>query len=266
MHDIAIVGALEIAFVEEPAMVKQQATRQRIRKATILVSLLLLPITLNYFSPYVIIDGASQSIINGSFIVFVLLFLSSLLLGRLWCAWLCPAAGIQEACFPINAKSARGGKFDWIKWGIWIPWVSIIAVAAISGGGYHTVNFFHLTDSGISVDQPSGYIVYYVVVGTFLILSLTAGRRGGCHYICWMAPFMIIGRTARNLVKWPAFRLEVDRDKCIDCMSCTKNCPMSLDVNQMVQREDMENGECILCASCIDVCPESVITYSFSSG
>ncbi len=247
-------------------MAKQQAKRQRTRKAMILVSFLLFPITLNYISPYIIIDGASLGIINGSFIVFVLLFLSSLFLGRLWCAWLCPTGGLQVACFAINAKPAHGGRFDWIKWGIWIPWVSIIVIMAISAGGYQAVNFFHLTDSGISLDQPFVYPSYYTVVGMFLILSLTTGKRGGCHYICWMAPFMIIGRKTRNLVKWPALRLVADKDKCKDCKSCTENCPMSLDVNGRVQRGEMENSECILCGSCIDVCPESAITYSFSAG
>ena len=36
---------------------------------------------------------------------------------------------------------------------------------------------------------------------------MLAGRRAGCHTICWMAPFMIIGRKLRNLVAWPSLRL-----------------------------------------------------------
>jgi hypothetical protein len=39
------------------------------------------------------------------------------------------------------------------------------------------VNFFHLTDSGISVDAPERYIIYYIVVGIFLALSVFVGRR-----------------------------------------------------------------------------------------
>jgi ferredoxin-type protein NapH len=226
----------------------------------------LFPITLNYFSPYIIIDGASQGIITGSFIVFALLFLSSLFLGRLWCAWLCPGGGLQEACLAVNARPARGGKLDWIKWAIWIPWVGIIAVTAVSAGGYHAVDLFHMTESGITIDEPSRYVMYYIVVGVFVTLALATGLRGGCHYICWMAPFMIIGRTLRNLVRWPALRLKADRDKCTDCKSCTANCPMSLDVNGMVQRGYMENRECILCGSCADICPKDVITYSFRAG
>ena len=122
------------------AKAREQSRRQSIRRAVILVSILLFPITMNYLSPYVIIDGASQGIINGSFVVFVLLFLSSLFLGRLWCAWVCPAAGLQEICFTVSDKPARGGRLDWIKWGIWIIWIAIIALVSISAGGYRGIN------------------------------------------------------------------------------------------------------------------------------
>jgi polyferredoxin len=59
--------------------------RQKIRKAIILISFLLFPITINYFSPYIIIDGAAQGIITGSFITFGLLFIVSLFFGRAFC-------------------------------------------------------------------------------------------------------------------------------------------------------------------------------------
>lgn len=248
------------------AETKRQAKRQRVRRAVILLSFLLFPISINYFSPYIIVDGAMQGIVNGSFIVFVLLFLSSLFLGRLWCGWLCPAAGLQEACFAVNDEPARGGKLDWIKWGLWILWIGVITVMAMSAGGFRTVNFFHLTGSRISVDRPAAYFVYYSVVAVFLVLAWVAGKRGGCHYICWMAPFMIIGRKIRNLSGWPALRLKADAGKCINCKQCTKGCPMSLDVTQMVQDGSMENSECILCGSCVDICPQDVIRYSFSAG
>ena len=41
-------------------MIKQKPTRQRLRGALLLFSLLLFPITLNYFSPYLIMMGASE--------------------------------------------------------------------------------------------------------------------------------------------------------------------------------------------------------------
>jgi polyferredoxin len=165
----------------------------------------------------------------------------------------------------VNNRPARGGRLDWIKWVIWVIWIAVIALAAASAGGYHAVNFFHLTDTGISVDAPERYIIYYIVVGTFVILPVAFGRRAACHYICWMAPFMILGRKLRNLAKWPALRLEAQPEKCTDCLQCTKACPMSLPVNQMVNQKRMENSECILCGNCVDGCPRKVIHYAFKA-
>ena len=79
-----------------------------------------------------------------------------------------------------------------------------------------------------------------------------------------MSPFMIGGRKFRNLVKWPSLRLKAEKDKCTHCMTCSKNCPMSLDVNGMVKDGKMENSECILCGTCVDNCKQGVIKYSFS--
>ncbi len=247
-------------------MVKQPPLRQRIRRGVILVSFILFPITMNYFSPYVIIDGASQGVINGSFIVFGLLFLSALFLGRAWCGWGCPAGGLQEAGTGINNGPFKTGKRDWIKWAIWLPWLGIIAWAAISAGGYRRVDFFHLTEGGVSVAEPVQYITYLIVVGVFLLLAVTMGRRAACHTICWMAPFMIIGRWLRNPVAWPSLRLVASAASCKDCLKCTSNCPMSLDVHGMVQRERMEHSECILCGTCVDNCSQAAIRFSFSPG
>jgi polyferredoxin len=239
------------------------ARRQKTRRTVLWITFLLFPVVMNYISPYVIIDAAFQGIVNGSMIVFGLFFVASIFLGRLWCAWGCPGAGIQEACFQINDGPARGGKLDWIKWGIWIPWIVIIVVGAISAGGYRTVDFLHLTETGVSVDAPMKYITYYMVIGIVFALSLTAGRRAFCHYGCWMSPFMILGRKLRNALRTPALRLRAEPDKCIQCKQCTQACPMSLSVNEMVKVGKMENVECILCGSCIDICPKDVLHYAF---
>ena len=83
---------------------------------------------------------------------------------------------------------------------------------------------------------------------------------------CWMAPFMILGRALRNVFGWPALRLRAQREQCIQCKRCSQNCPMSLNVNGMVQGSTMEHSECILCGTCVDVCSKDVIRYSFSGG
>lgn len=246
--------------------IKQQPRRQRIRKALLIISFLLFPITLFYFSPALIIQGAAEGIITGSFIVFGLMFLSSLFIGRLWCGWACPAGGLQECGTSINSKPAPGGKFNWIKWAIWIPWIVIITLVAIQVGGFHAVDPTYQLEGGATLLQEYWYMVYFIIVALFLGLAVIFGRRASCHYICWMAPFMIIGRWIRNKVKWPALRLVAKPEKCSACQSCTRGCPMSLDVHQMVKVADMEDAECILCGSCVDGCSKDAIRFSFSAG
>ncbi len=246
-------------------MVRQLSPRQRIRKALVIFAFLSFPITMNFLSPYVIIDSAMQGIVNGSLIIFGLLFLSSLFLGRAWCGWVCPGGGMQEIIEPVNNRLLKGARIDWIKWMIWIPWISIIIWLAIRAGGYTSVDFLYMTDHGISVDAPMKYIIYYFVIFLMAGFAALVGRRASCHTICWMAPFMMIGRWIRNRLGWASLQLKINSEACTDCKLCTKSCLMSLDVNAMVQNDEMENLECILCGTCIDQCPSKVIHYAISS-
>jgi polyferredoxin len=244
---------------------RQPAARQRTRKGVLLAIFLLFPVVMNFVSPYLIIDGGARGIVTGSFIAFALMFASALFFGRLWCAWVCPGAGLMEAAFMVNNRPAPGGRLNWIKWFIWVAWIAIIVVAVVSAGGYHSVQPLYMTESGISVDAPLKYITYYLVLALILLPSYIAGRRGFCHYFCWMSPFMILGRKTRNALRLPALHLTARTEDCRNCKSCTFNCPMSLDVNAMVQAGRMENSECILCGSCVDVCATSVIRYAFDN-
>ena len=247
-------------------MLRQLPTRQRLRKALIILAFLSFPVTMNFLSPYVVLDGAMNGILNGSLVMFGLIFLASLFLGRAWCGWVCPGAGMQEMLEPVNNRAVNPAKIDWIKWLVWIPWVSLIVWMVIRAGGYSSVNLLHLTETGISVDEPFKYIIYYVVVLLFVGMVAFAGRRAGCHTICWMAPFMMIGRWIRNRFGWASLRLVADASTCSDCKLCNKYCSMSLEVDAMVLSGNMEHSECILCGACVDHCAKKAIRYSFSSG
>jgi polyferredoxin len=239
------------------------AKRQKVRRAIILVSFLLFPIIMDYFSPYLIINGALYGVIVGSFITFTLLFLVSLFLGRAFCGWACPGAGLQEACFYINDKKVKGGKLNWIKYFIWIPWITIIVIMAFSAGGFHSINPFYMMEKGISVSEPSNYVMYYFVILLFLVPSLAIGKRAFCHYMCWIAPFMIIGAKIKNAVKLPSLHLEAITENCKDCSICDRNCPMSLNVSKMVKNGSMENSECTICGTCADSCLQKAIICSW---
>ena len=120
---------------------------------------------------------------------------------KLFCGWVCPGAGCQEAMFQVNDRRISRGGF--IKWMIWIPWIGIIATLVIRRGGYERADFFYETFYGLSISNIQGLISYLMVLLVLIVLpALAVGRRSFCHHLCWIAPFMILGRKIRNTVKW----------------------------------------------------------------
>jgi polyferredoxin len=237
--------------------------RQKIRKIVLFISFLLLPLTLFYISPFLILYGASKGIINGSFIVFTISLLAGIFFGRAMCGWIMPCGGMQEACSYINNKRPRGGKLNYLKFAFWIPWLIALIIIVINAGGYKEINPFFGMTNRLSLGEQWEFIIYYIVVLLTILLSLLFGRRASCHYSCFVSPFMMVGRAIRNLFNLPALQLKGDSSKCTRCNICTKECPMSLDVSEMLQKGELEHYESIMCGACIDACKAKAIRFSF---
>ncbi|MFW5745706.1 MAG: 4Fe-4S binding protein [Spirochaetota bacterium] len=239
--------------------------RQRIRRGVQIVMLMLFPATFFYFSPVVSAMGASEGIVTGSLLLFGLLFASSVVVGRLFCSWVCPGGALGEIVGDARPGRLRRDRVHWIKYLVWVPWLATILLLFIGAGGVSGVEPLYSTEAGFSTTSLSHLIAYLMVVAVFLVLMFAVGKRAPCHTICWMAPFMILGRSVGNALRLPALRLAADADACIHCGKCSAACPMSLEVQRMAERGAMDHTDCILCAECIDVCPKSVIGYRWKT-
>jgi len=238
------------------------SSRQKLRKALLIISFILIPVTIFYISPIVLMMGAEEGIVTGSLLLLVLLFFLSLVVARLWCGWLCPMGAWQEICSPVMKRTVADGWRNWIKYGVTVLWLAMLGFTFAQAGGIRAVDPFYGTVNGISITSLqilTTVAVFFVVI---FIVAYFTGRRGFCHILCPMAGIMAAGRKIRNIFGWPALRLDADASLCIDCKTCSKECPMGLDVNGMVRKGEMERADCILCASCADACPKGVITYS----
>ncbi|MBQ9007725.1 MAG: 4Fe-4S binding protein [Clostridia bacterium] len=230
--------------------------RQKVRRIVLFISFLLFPVTIWYFSPYLIIRAASEHIVNGSCIVFLIMLIASLFLGRVWCGWLCPAGGMQECLFRCNDKPAKQGGRNNIKYVIFALWIISVIAAFLSGRKKVTTDFFYMTDHGISVSEISDYVIYYGVLLILILPALIHGRRGACHYLCWMAPFMVIGSRIGRVLHLPQLHIEAEKERCVSCGKCNQVCPMGLDVRTMTEKgTHAKCTECIQCGACVDECP-----------
>lgn len=235
--------------------------RQRLRKFLLLLSFLLFPVTIYYLSPVLIINAGLNGIINGSFVVFLILLVGSIFFGRIFCAYLCPAGGLQECAFCINERIPKQGWRNNIKYIIWTVWIAAVVVCYLYRGEIVRLDFFYETDHGISVANIYGYIIYYGIVFLILIPCVLFGKRIFCHYFCWIAPFMVLGTKLRRLLHLPGLQVTAQKENCIACKRCNQACPMGLDVQHMAKQGSCTSTECIQCGACIDACPKHVLHY-----
>ena len=238
--------------------------RQRIRKLLLALSLLLFPVTLYYFSPVIILQAGMRRILNGSLFVFAFMFLLSIVMGRSFCAWLCPAGAIQELLLPAKDSPPKQGWRNYIKYGIWLVWILIVVLFYATSDSPWTVDFFFMTKSGISVADTAGYIIYYFIVALIIVPCLIGGKRVFCHYLCWMAPFLALGTTLSKALGLPRLHIATTQEKCTGCQQCDSVCPMSLDVRNTTETKSLNSLECIQCGACVDVCPHKSLGYKMS--
>ncbi len=236
--------------------------RQTVRKSLLGVTFLLFQVRIFhlFLSPVLAVLAASQGIVNGSLILYGLLFASSLFLGRAWCGWLCPGAALQEICSLFVPRAPQHNRGYYVKYGIFSVWIGVIAVLAIQAGGFHSLDLLWGTQRGSPVQA------LFMLFGAFVLvvpLALLSGKWASCHYLCWLALFPILGTALKERAPWPSLHLTADADVCRRCSICSRQCPMGLEVATMVQRGDMRNPECILCGNCVDHCPVGAIRYAW---
>ena len=237
-----------------------------LRKLVIMISFFLIPVTFVYISPVIIIFDSAVGIISGSFILFCILFISSMFTGRLFCAWLCPIGGVTECVSSAANKPVKNSKpLHFMRHIIWVAWFGAILFVAISGGGYRVINPRYHTYMGLSLHTEGGmvYPIYFGVLATIVILTVVLGRRSGCHGICHMANFMILGKKLGKLFRLPRAYMKIDPAGCTSCKKCTKVCQMSLDVEDMVRQNNTDDPYCILCGDCTKACPKGIIKLTF---
>ena len=237
--------------------------RQTIRKSLLSISFILFHLCKVFhlfFSPVLIVFAASQGIVGGSMITFVLLFFSALIFGRAFCGWLCPGGGLQELCTLWVHKPIPRNKYRNIKFVIFGIWCTAIIVAALSAKGFHAIDPFW----GMGFSNSVQSILLFCGVTLIVVPSaLVFGKWASCQYICWLAPILIAGSKIKSQFGWLSLHLQINPNTCVECHACEKQCPMSLAVMEMVNTGSMENRDCILCGNCVDSCRPGVIQFAF---
>jgi len=177
----------------------------------------------------------------------ILVIILNLILGRVFCGWICPGGWFAE----IQEKIRR------ITWTPRSPTTSKIAylVFTLITSVLFSLLFLNwVTDLRVFIYQTNPsfipmWLVFLGMTGMFYFELFIAKR--WCRVFCPTGIYQKI--TPYNHLYKPTL---IDPDNCSDCRECVKNCPMALDPRRMAYINDFYKGiqACIECYNCIDSC------------
>jgi polyferredoxin len=202
-----------------------------------------------------IVTGHVPLIHPAAMVLLTVFLVSSLLLRKAFCGWLCPVGTISEWLWKTG-RSTFGRNVALPRWldiplrslkyillGLFLWVVVTMPVYAIEG--------FLRSSYGLVADVKILNFFRYmsttaaIVLGVIVFLSI-AIKNFWCRYLCPYGALMGLAALASPL------RIRRQPDKCIDCAKCAKVCPSHLPVDRKIQ---IHSAECLGCLECVAVCP-----------
>lgn len=164
-----------------------------------------------------------------------------LIFGRGWCGYACWTAMVLDF-LPYKVPSEPRKKLGWIRYVTFSVSLTFVgALFLLNARNIERIMFWAFL---------IGNLLYYAA-GIFLAHAFK-DNRAFCKYICPITVFL------KPMSYYSLFRVKCDKDKCVSCGKCKKNCPMNVDVTNNSRRR--ENGtECILCMECVKNCPKNAL-------
>ncbi len=239
--------------------------RQALRRTLLFIFFFIFPITLNYYSPVIIIQGAFDRTLNFSFVFWAAYLITAIVIGRSACGYICPLGSVQEIKDTMGPRPLiRVPYLSVVKYLLAAAWIGVIIYGIVSSGGYQQVNLLYNTENIVSIENINNLITYYMVLVITILPVFLMGRRAFCRYFCPFSILNIVGDKLGRLIKNPyQLHMEAAPGRCTQCNTCTRNCQMSLDVKSMVQSGNVYHTECILCGQCVDSCKAGALHYEW---
>ena len=180
----------------------------------------------------------------------------TLIFGRIFCGWICPATLLYELNTNMAAWLHRAGlpignrHFDRrLKYLVLIIGgiLSMVTGSVLFAAIYPPAIIGREIYYAIALGGFGAGAVFFVLT---LLFDLMVARRGFCRYICpGGALYSLLGR-------YRLFRIQRKVDTCNDCAKCTAVCEFELD-----PMRDGFGQECNNCTACIAVCPTDALVF-----
>jgi len=192
-----------------------------------------------------------QPVKSSAVLLMSLLFIVTLIRGRVFCGWMCPIGAIQEF---VYCKPVTHNRFPVIdKIGKYLKFVVLAAFLFVSWKAGQ--NIYCGIDPFKSLFNFSGAPVSFYILSSLLLFSVFLSRPF-CRYFC------PLGAVLSLISKFSIFKIRISETSCISCKACTKNiCPSgAITFTNKKTTPAIDKKECIQCGKCTDTCKVRAIT------
>jgi ferredoxin-type protein NapH len=189
------------------------------------------------------------------------------LVGRFPCGWFCPFGLLQEWLHKIPGPKLRVPRMlRYLKYVVLVLTVFVLPALVLSAVGYGDTWFckwicpagtleagLPLVAADADIRAAVGLLfAWKASLLVVFLLWMIVSHRPFCRTIC------PLGALLGLFNKISLLRLRVASAKCLSCGSCSRVCPVDLDVPKQPN-----SPECIRCLKCVKACETGCIDYQF---
>lgn len=190
----------------------------------------------------------------------------TLLLGRCYCAVICPLGIFQDVIIWLRRRFKPVKRFTytkerkWLRYGV-LALIVICIAAGIQGvvllvAPYSAYGRMVAVAAGKSPAWPLIVVAGVTFVG-LIVLAWTGGR-------AWCSNICPVGTLLGSVSRYSMLRIAIDKEKCIGCRKCERTCRAScIDIPG---GKVIDSSRCVNCFDCIGVCNEGGIGLKFAWG
>lgn len=196
-----------------------------------------------------------------SMVLTVVFIVVTLLVGRIFCSWICPlgtlgewSAGLARR-LGIRRRELPSGVDRKLRWAKYLVLALVVGFAwwlgKLAWRDFDPwVAWMHLSEGFEGfLERPWAFLILFgTVIGASLFIE-----RFWCRYLCPLGAFLAI------LQRFSLFKVQRNQTSCIACGKCDRTCPVSL---EPMTSDRVASPECLACGRCTDACPvEGTLTF-----
>lgn len=190
-------------------------------------------------------------------VLFTVLLLGTLIFGRFYCSTICPFGILQEFMSLLTKRKknnpCKNYGFKYL--------IAGLTFGALFGGSALLIRYI---DPYTIFASAVTLTVYGIIFVLCVLVIVFYKNRFFCTNIC------PVGTILGLLSKHSLFKIYIDKEKCVACAMCAKNCqtgciskftPESNDNSITKPYFNIDNEMCINCLKCLSVCPKGAVNY-----